>query len=208
MTDTPETKASESRVVLASASVVRAALLSGAGLAVTVDPASIDENELKCSLAAEGASAEDAAVALAHMKALRISPRHSGAFVIGADQILEVDGRWFDKPADMDQARENLRELRGRTHGLATAACIVRDGERIWHQVETPKLAMRDFSDEFLEYYLREAGDGILSSVGAYRLEGLGVQLFQHIDGSYFTILGLPLLALLDFLRANGVVAA
>ena len=194
-------------VVLASASATRRDLLAGAGIAFTVDPALVDEAAVKAAMAAEGASAEDAAVALAHMKAHRISRRHSGAMVIGADQILDLEGTWFDKPADMDHARETLLALRGRAHNLATAACICRDGERIWHQVETPKLTMRDFSDGFLDNYLEEAGESIRSSVGAYRLEGTGVQLFARIEGSHFTILGLPLLALLDVLRANGVVS-
>ena len=195
-------------VVLASASATRRDLLAGAGLSLTVDPARVDEAAIKAAMAAEGASAEEAAVALAHMKAQRISRHHSGAMVIGADQILDLEGTWFDKPTDMNHARDNLLAFRGRTHGLATAACICRDGERIWHHVETPKLTMRDFSDGFLDQYLEDAGDGILASVGAYRLEGTGVQLFSRIEGSYFTILGLPLLALLDVLRANGVVMA
>ncbi len=195
-------------VVLASASATRRDLLAGAGLPFTVDPARVDEAAIKAAMAAEGASAEEAAVALAHMKAQRISRHHSGAMVIGADQILDLEGTWFDKPTDMNHARDNLLAFRGRTHGLATAACICRDGERIWHHVETPKLTMRDFSDGFLEQYLEDAGDGILSSVGAYRLEGTGVQLFSRIEGSHFTILGLPLLPLLDVLRANGVVMA
>ncbi len=193
-------------LILASASEPRRDLLRGAGLAIDIEPAAVDEAALKESMAADGASAEDAAVALAHMKAQRISRRRHGSLVVGADQILDLDGRWFDKPANMDHAREHLLSLRGRTHGLATAACVFRDGERLWHHVETPRLTMRDFTDGFLDYYLRESGDGILASVGAYRLEGIGVQLFSRIEGSYFTILGLPLLALLDFLRGHGVV--
>jgi septum formation protein len=193
-------------IVLASASATRRDLLAGAGLPFIVDPALIDETAMKAAMAAEGASVEEAAIGLAHMKALRISRRHPAAMVIGADQILELEGTWFDKPIDMGHARNTLLALRGRTHGLATAACICRGGERIWHHVETPKLTMRDFSDGFLDDYLKDAGDGILSSVGAYRLEGAGVQLFSHIEGSYFTILGLPLLALLDILRVNGAV--
>jgi septum formation protein len=195
-------------VVLASASATRRDLLAGAGISFTVEPALIDEAEIKSAMAAEGASAEEAAVGLAHMKALRISRRQANAMVIGADQILDLEGTWFDKPADVNHARENLLAFRGRTHGLATAACICRGGERIWHHVETPKLTMRDFSEGFLDNYLENAGEDILSSVGAYRLEGTGVQLFSRIEGSYFTILGLPLLALLDVLRANAVVMA
>ncbi len=206
MNEDPLKEMTGPEVVLASASATRRDLLTGAGIPFTVDPALIDEAAIKAAMAAEGASAEDAAVALAHMKAQRISRHHSGAMVIGADQILDLEGTWFDKPADMDHARNTLLALRGRAHNLATAACICRDGERIWHHVETPKLTMRDFSDGFLDDYLEDAGDGILSSVGAYRLEGTGVQLFARMEGSHFTILGLPLLALLEFLRANGVV--
>ncbi len=206
MNEDPLKETTGASVVLASASATRRDLLAGAGIAFTVDPALVDEAAVKGAMAAEGASAEDAAIALAHMKAQRISRRHAGVLVIGADQILDLEGTWFDKPADMNHARDNLLALRGRTHNLPTAACICRDGERIWHHVETPKLTMRDFSDGFLDNYLEEAGEGILSSVGAYRLEGNGVQLFARIEGSHFTILGLPLLALLDILRANGVV--
>lgn len=195
-------------IVLASASTARRDILAGAGVPFTIDPAMIDEAALKTALAAEGSSVEEAAVDLAHMKALRTSRRHPGAMVVGADQILEIDGRWFDKPVDKDEARQTLLALRDRTHALATAACICRDGTRIWHHLETPRLTMRNFSPEFLDRYLEESGDEILSSVGAYRLEGRGIQLFDRIEGSYFTILGLPLLALLAFLRANSVVPA
>lgn len=208
MNEDPLKETTGAGVVLASASAARRDLLAGAGIAFTVDPALVDEAAVKDAMAAEGASAEDAAIALAHMKAQRISRRHAGVLVIGADQILDLEGTWFDKPADMNHARDSLLALRGRAHNLATAACICRDGERIWHHVETPKLTMRDFSDGFLDNYLEDAGEGILSSVGAYRLEGNGVQLFARIEGSHFTILGLPLLALLDVLRANGVVGA
>lgn len=208
MNEDPLKETTGAGVVLASASAARRDLLAGAGIAFTVDPALVDEAAVKAAMAAEGASAEDAAIALAHMKAQRISRRHAGVLVIGADQILDLEGTWFDKPADMNHARDSLLALRGRAHNLATAACICRDGERIWHHVETPKLTMRDFSDGFLDNYLEDAGEGILSSVGAYRLEGNGVQLFARIEGSHFTILGLPLLALLDVLRANGVVGA
>lgn len=197
---------SDPDVILASASPARRDVLTGAGVPFSIDPATIDEAAMKSAMAQEGASAQEVAVGLAHMKALRVSRRHGEAMVIGADQILEVEGRWFDKPADLDEARQTLLALRGRVHALATAACICRGGTRIWHYVETPKLTMRTFSDDCLEWYLKHSGDDILSSVGAYRLEGTGIQLFDRIEGSYFTILGLPLLALLDFLRANGVV--
>jgi septum formation protein len=207
MTSTPATEPTTSpAVVLASASPTRAHLLEAAGVKVVLAPAHVDEDEVKGALRADGADATDAAVALAEMKALRVSPRHPNALVVGADQILVCDGEWFDKPADMDHAKGRLRALRGKTHGLATAAVVVRDGKRIWHHVDTPKLTMRSFSDAFIDDYLAREGADALASVGAYRLEGMGVQLFARIDGDFFTILGLPLLALLGFLREHGAV--
>jgi len=204
----PERVMAEERpgVVLASASITRRAILEASGVSFITDPAAVDEAGIKAAMAADGARAEDCALELARLKAARLSPRHAGRLVIGADQILDLEGVWFDKPENRDRARETLTALRGKTHGLATAACIFRDGTRIWHHIETPRLTMRNFTDAFLDRYLDTAGDEILASVGAYRLEGTGVQLFSRIEGSYFTILGLPLLALLDFLRANGVV--
>lgn len=193
-------------LILASASTIRRDILVNAGIEVAVDPAHVDEHEIKRSMAADGAGADDVALTLSRLKAQRISARHAGALVIGADQILDLQGQWFDKPVDMDHARSHLLVLRGRTHKLMTAASIFRDGEQIWHHVETPELTMRDFSDAFLDDYLNRVGRSVLSSVGAYRLEGVGAQLFSRIDGHYFTILGLPLLALLDFLRGHGVV--
>ncbi|MQA65555.1 MAG: septum formation protein Maf [Alphaproteobacteria bacterium] len=202
----PTAPTSSSVVVLASASPTRAQLLQAAGVKTVLAPAHVDEDAVKGALRAEGVDATDAAVALAEMKALRVAPRYPGALVIGADQILVCDGEWFDKPADMDHAKNRLRALRGKTHGLATAAVVVRDGKRIWHHVDTPKLTMRSFSDSFIEDYLAHEGADALASVGAYRLEGMGVQLFARIDGDFFTILGLPLLALLGFLREHGAV--
>jgi septum formation protein len=200
------TSPSPPAVVLASASPARAQLLEAAGVQVVLAPAHIDEDEVKGALRAEGVKATDAAIALAEMKALRISPRHPNALVVGADQILVCGGEWYDKPVDMDHARDRLRALRGKTHGLATAAVVVRDGKRIWHHVDTPELTMRSFSDAFIDAYLAREGADALASVGAYRLEGMGVQLFARIDGDFFTILGLPLLALLGFLREHGAV--
>ena len=195
-------------VVLASASPARAQLLEAAGVKVVLAPAHIDEDEVKGALRVEGVKATDAAIALAEMKALRISPRYPNALVVGADQILVCGGEWYDKPVDMDHAKDRLRALRGKTHGLATAAVVVRDGKRIWHHVDTPELTMRSFSDAFIDAYLAREGADALASVGAYRLEGMGVQLFARIDGDFFTILGLPLLALLGFLREHGAVGS
>ncbi|SLN20899.1 Maf family protein [Oceanibacterium hippocampi] len=194
------------RVVLASASIARARLLSSAGIEVTRQPAAVDEETIKESFRHSGAAAIDAAQALAELKARKISAREPDALVIGADQILRAGEDWFDKPADRAAARAQLLLLRGREHRLETAVAVARGGTVIWHHRESPKLVMRDFSEQFLDAYLAHAGDAILQSVGAYHLEGIGVQLFGRIEGDYFSILGLPLLALLGFLRQNRVV--
>jgi septum formation protein len=193
------------RVVLASGSVVRARLLKDAGLDFTVDVAAVDEETVKESMLAENAPARDIADELAELKALRVSRRHPEALIIGADQILGLGREMFDKPVGMDGARNHLQRLRGQEHRLVTAACVVQNGKPIWRHVEIPKLTMRDFSDEFLEDYLAASGEKILSTVGAYLLEERGAQLFSKIEGDYFSILGLPLLQLLDFLREHGV---
>lgn len=193
-------------VVLASGSKTRAEMLERAGLRVTLAPAAVDEEEIKLAARAEGIGVDEVAETLAELKAQRVTRKHPGALVIGADQMLECEGRWFDKPAGRDAARQQLKDLRGKTHRLVSCAVVVRDGERLWHQVDRARLAMRPFSDAFLDSYLDRAGDGVLHSVGAYQLEGLGAQLFQRVDGDFFTILGLPLLPLLGFLRVHGVV--
>jgi septum formation protein len=209
-------------VILASASTARHALLQGAGIPAEAIAAHIDEDEIKRAFreqpvddthpggsdAGERARATEAALMLAETKALRISARHPGALVIGADQILLCGVTWFDKPEDIAAAREQLRVLSGQTHVLVTATVVVRDGIRIWQHVAVPRLTMRELSDSFIDNYLAEEGDAALGSVGAYRLEGRGVQMFTRIDGDYFTILGLPLLALLGFLREHLVVAS
>jgi septum formation protein len=194
-------------VVLASASAARRALLTGAGLDVLRDPANIDEAAVKAAFRRECLGATNCAQALAEAKAKNVSPRHPGAVVIGADQLLVADERWFDKPSSLVEGRMQLLALRGREHELVTAVCVVCDGAALWRFVDRPRLVMRSFSEAFLETYLAAAGDDLLSSVGAYRLEGPGAQLFASIDGDYFSILGLPLLPLLDFLRAQGVLA-
>jgi len=192
-------------LILASASASRAAILAQAGVACTKEAADVDEGEVKRSLRADHATADVVARALAELKALHVSRRHPDAFVIGADQMLDCQGDWFDKPADMDQARANLRALRGRRHHLVTTAVVLRDGETLWSHTERAALSMRPFSDDFLESYLVEVGTRILSSVGGYQLEGPGAQLFDRIEGDFFTILGLPLLPLLAFLRNEGI---
>jgi len=193
------------RLILASGSKARAAMLDGAGVAVACDPADVDEGALKAAGRARGATVAATAEALAEAKARRVAQRHPGAFVLGADQMLACEGDWFDKPADRDRARAQLLRLRGRTHRLVSAAVIVRGAERLWHHTDTADLTMRPFSDAFLEWYLDACGEAVLHSVGAYHLEGLGAQLFDRVDGDFFTILGLPLLPVLGFLRDHGV---
>jgi septum formation protein len=192
-------------VVLASASPARATMLRGAGVAVAVEAAAVDEAEVKASLRAAGAAAAQVAESLAELKAQRIARRRPGALVIGADQVLDCDGTLFDKPFDAADARRQLLLLRGRRHELVSAVVVVRDGVRHWHHVGRAALTMRRFTDAFLDDYLGTTGDAVLASVGAYQVEGMGAQLFARIDGDYFTILGLPLLPLLDFLREQGV---
>jgi septum formation protein len=193
-------------VVLASSSAIRAELLMRAGVAVIRDAAGVDESEVKRSFQREGLDAARCAEALAAAKATRVAQRHPDALVIGADQILDLAGTWFDKPRDLADARAQLEALRGKRHELATAVVVARNGAVLWRHVERPRLAMRDFSDRFIEDYLAALGNDVLTVVGAYRLEGEGVQLFARIEGDYFAILGLPLLPLLDFLRGHRVV--
>lgn len=192
-------------LVLASASTTRARLLAAAGLKPTIEPADIDEVPIKAACKADGNDAGACAVKLAEAKAQRVASRMPGALVLGADQILVCDGQWFDKPLDRAAARAQLVALRGKRHVLATAAVLVKNGAVIWHALEQPTLTMRRFSDEFLDAYLATAGDAVLMSVGAYQLEGVGIQLMAAVEGDHFAILGLPLLPLLDFLRDSGL---
>ncbi|MBC7769346.1 MAG: septum formation protein Maf [Phycisphaerales bacterium] len=192
-------------LILASGSAARRKMLEDSGLVFEVEIPRVDEEAAKASLRAEGMKPRDQADALAELKALSVSRRRAG-FVIGADQMLAVEGRVLDKPQDAAEAREHLQSLRGRAHDLLTAAVVAKDGAVIWRHMETPRLRMRAFSDAFLDYYLAEAGEAVLRSVGAYQLEGLGAQLFDRVEGDYFSVLGLPLLPLLAFLREHGVV--
>lgn len=195
-------------VVLASASAARAALLDRAGVAFTVAPADIDEPAVRAALKKEGAAPEAIALVLAEQKAREVSARHAGALVIGADQLLVLEGRIFAKPADAAAARRQLVALRGRTHTLLSAFACLRDGEMVARGCPSARLTMRAFSDAFLDAYLDRVGAAVLASVGAYRLEGAGIQLFERIEGDYFTILGLPLIELLAALRGAGAVPA
>lgn len=206
VTARPPTAARSTRpVVLASASPARQRLLAAAGVIAESEPAGIDEAEVKRSLKEEGAGARDLVVALAELKALRVSRRRPGALVIGADQVLVVGESMFDKPADRAQARAQLVALRGREHRLLSAVAVALDTVAIWRQLDEARLTMRDFADDFLDAYLDALGDKAFDSVGAYQLEGLGAQLFSAVRGDYFTVLGLPLLPLLGFLREHGV---
>lgn len=194
-----------SAVILASGSTTRQKLLRAAGVAFNVEVAPVDEASIIESLTAEKAPARDVADLLAEMKAVKVSARHEQAFVIGADQVLSVGTTLFQKPGTVVGALEQLRELRGKTHVLSSAVCVARGGSVVWRVVQEARLTMRDFSDDFLEAYLADTGEEILGSVGAYHVEGRGIQLFSRIDGDTFTILGLPLLPLIDFLRLHGM---
>jgi septum formation protein len=193
-------------LILASQSSARATLLHGAGLRFEARAARVDEAAAKAAARDEGASAADAALVLAGLKAARI--RDPDALVIGADQILVCEGTWFDKPATPAEARAHLQALRGRAHTLETAVVCHRGGQEVWRHVARPRLAMRAFSDAFLDAYLTAEGDAVLASVGAYRCEGLGAQLFDRVEGEHAAVLGLPLLPLLGFLRQHGVLLA
>ncbi len=193
-------------VILASQSAARADLLRGAGVAFEARPARIDEAAVKAAGRAEDAGPDDVALALAGMKAERV--RAPGQVVVGADQLLVCGDAWFDKPDSIEAARRQLLLLRGRTHELVTAVVCMKDGAEIWHHVARPRLAMRAFSDEFLDAYLGLEGERVTESVGGYRLEGPGVQLFDRVEGEFAAILGLPLLPLLGFLRQHGVLPA
>jgi len=189
-------------IVLASASPARRAMLQGVGVTVEVAPAKIDEGKLRAGLRAEGADGDRIAAALAELKAREVSRTRSGRLVVGADQILEFEGGTLDKPIDRADARRQLQALRGRTHSLISAVCLARDGEKLWSHIDRARLTMRDFSEDWLERYLDAIGPRALRGPGAYQIEAEGAQLFARIEGDYFTILGLPLLPLLDNLRA------
>lgn len=192
------------KLILASGSRTRADMLRAAGVEFAIQRPLVDEEEVKVSLRAEGLSVRDQADALAEVKAISVSRRHPG-FVIGADQMLSFEGQGLDKPADLAEAGERLRMLRGKTHTLETAVVVAKDGAPIWRLMAAPRLKMRAFSDAFLEDYLARIGAAAFTSVGAYQLEGLGAQLFDDVQGDFFSVLGLPLLPLLGFLRLHGL---
>ncbi|WP_299477564.1 Maf-like protein [uncultured Roseibium sp.] len=188
-------------LVLASGSRIRAELMKNAGLAIEVDPSDVDERAVEAPLLEAGFPPEDLASVLAEAKANDVSGRRHGDLVVGADQILAFEGKRRTKPEDMEAARRQLLSFSGKTHELHSAVVISQNGEAVWRQVSTARLTMRALTPAFIGHYLAAAGNDVLSSVGAYQLEGLGVQLFEKIEGDYFTILGLPLLPLLAQLR-------
>jgi len=192
-------------LVLASKSTARRALLAGAGIAVEVLPADIDERGIEAKAPAQEAGA--AAALLAREKARAVAAQRPGRLVLGADQTLVLGSRRFSKPADWAAAAEQLRALRGQTHALHSALSVMRDGKVLFEHADAARLTMRKFSDRFLQQYLEAAGDAVNASVGGYQLEKPGIQLFERIEGDYFTILGLPLLPLLDFLRREHYLA-
>ena len=196
-------------LILASTSGIRRQLLAGAGLEFKVVAPAVDEAALRTEFEAAGVSEPaDIALALAEAKAREVSNRFPGAHVIGADQVLALRDSILTKAADMHDARAKLLALRGTWHTLISALATARNGEITWKHVEYAELHVRDFSDEWLEHYLRTAGDALTQSVGAYRLEEIGVQLFDEMKGDYFAVLGLPMIALLNRLRTIGMLMA
>jgi septum formation protein len=193
-------------LVLASKSDVRAKMLAAAGLGIEIRPAHIDERAVEAEVKAKDAMA--AARLLARAKAQSVASAVPGRLVLGADQTLALGATRFSKPADRAAAREQLQALRGKTHLLHSALALIRDGAVLFEHADTARLTMRAFSDRFLDDYLDVAGAAATNSVGGYQIEGAGIHLFERVEGDYFTILGLPLLPLLDFLRQEGFVAA
>jgi len=195
-------------LILASASSPRARILRGARVPFVAIPADIDESALKAKFLAEGKAVEEVALALAEAKAVHVSKSHRSDLVLGADQVLEFAGELLNKCSDLTEARQLLLRLRGRRHRLISALALAEAGHVIWTHSEGASLKMREFSSAFLEAYLAHEGDEVLSGVGCYRLEAMGAQLFEHVEGDYFSILGLPLQPLLAELRRKGVIAS
>ena len=191
-------------VILASTSAARRALLAAAGVPFIVQPAAIDERAIEAPLIVSGSAPAEIAAALAEAKALAASRADDGAMVIGADQTLDLDGERWTKPATIAEAREQLARLSGREHRLQTAVAVARRGAVVWRHRDSARLTMRALSATAIDAYLAEVGERALQSVGGYQIEGPGIRLFERIDGNYFTILGLPLLPLLAYLRSEG----
>ena len=193
-------------LVLASASPIRSRLLTNAGVAHQTCPVAVDEGAIKDAMLAEGAPARDIADALAEMKAFRAAQRNPDALVLGCDQVLVFKGGLVSKPRNLDEARAQLVALRGQSHELLSAAVVFEAGRPVWRKIGRVQLIMRAFSDAFLDAYIARTGDDLLATVGGYKLEAEGVHLFSRIQGDYFSVLGLPLLEVLDFLRSREVI--
>lgn len=191
------------RLILASQSKARREMLSAAGLEFESHPADLDENSITQAQLKSGASPKEIVEKLAQEKALHIAKNFPDALVIGSDQILECEGKMLSKAANANEAKEKLETLRGKTHHLISAVCVAKGDEVLWSESAAAFLTMHDFNDHFLQTYIEEAGEALTRSVGAYELESLGVQLFKTIEGDYFTILGMPLLSLLTYLRTE-----
>jgi septum formation protein len=194
-------------IVLASKSAARAQVLTGAGVPFEAVGAGVNEDALKGELLAHDRNPAQIAAALAEAKALAVAWERD-ELVIGCDQTLEFEGALFDKPKDMGEARERLLAMRGKSHQLHSAVVVARGNDIRYRELDTTQLTMRDFSEAWLDGYLERVGEGILTSVGCYQLEGEGVQLFERIEGDFFSILGLPLMGLLEFLRGQKVIGS
>jgi len=198
----------EHPIILASASAIRLQLLVNAGLSVTARPARIDEEAARQAMAQEQAKPRDVADSLAEMKARKVAISQAPALVLGCDQVLALGNRLLSKPANLDEAKHQLQNLRGRAHQLHSAIVLYHDAQPVWRHIGTAKLTMREVSDSYLDAYLQRNWPAVGQSVGSYMLEGEGVRLFSEIEGDYFTILGLPLLPLLSYLSLRGFIAS
>jgi len=194
-------KINNHKIILASKSKSRKKIIENAGLIFETVSSGVDENEIKARMSKTGATFVQITEALAREKALTVSKDRPRSLVIGGDQILVCDGKYYDKAKDLDEARNHLNSFKGKTHELITSITLVQNNEVIWTHTSRPRLSMRDFSNEFLDEYIEQAGDALLQSVGCYFIEGIGIHLFSNIEGEYHAIQGVPMLALLNKLR-------
>lgn len=194
-------------VILASGSQIRRQILDGAGVEYNVQVSRLDEAAIKSAMLEDKAPPRDIAEALAHAKAMKISRDNQG-LIIGADQVMVMDGKLYDKPKDMAEARARLLSMRGKPHYLIGAVVICENGQAVWRHMSKTTLHVREFSEKFLDEYLSAEGEGILQAVGAYKFEGRGAQLFSKVEGDFFSILGLSLLPVLDYLRIRGIMTS
>ncbi len=193
-------------LVLASSSRTRERILKNAGLTFIVDKPSLEESKVLKLLKIKGLSTPESALYLSTQKATQVSKRHPDVFIVGADQILEFEGHWYEKPTSLEMATQQLKSLSGKTHKLVSAVTVVKNEACLWSCTDEATLTMRYLSKKFIQNYIENNGDVLLSSVGAYQIEGVGIQLFCDIKGDFFTILGLPLLKLLVYLRSHGMI--